>query len=393
MRAARLVAVKDLRLQIRRRTVLVLGLVAPLALTFALNLVFGGFGDDSDVPVTFDVGLVDLDGGAAADRFESVVTDLAEVGLLDVEALPGEAAARSAVNDGDVQAVWVVPEGFSDAVASGARTSLRVIADVDAPLARDVAEAVADRFAAEVGVATLAAAVAVETGAVAPAQAGEVTEAAASTEPLVAVVEAETGLGGLDVTTTLTAAITLFFAFYAAGLPLLSVLEERSTGTLARLLVAPIPAASIIVGKVAVAIVLGFSSMATMAVASTVLMGASWGPSAGVALLLFAAVVAVTGIMVAAGATVRTPEQAGNVQSIVAVVLAIAGGTFTPFGSRGSEAVAVVRRLTPNGWFIDGLTALVDDGVGAALPAVGVLLVMGLATGSVGLALARGSLR
>ena len=41
-RAARLIVAKDLRTQLPNRTVLILGFVAPSALAFILNTVFGG---------------------------------------------------------------------------------------------------------------------------------------------------------------------------------------------------------------------------------------------------------------------------------------------------------------------------------------------------------------
>src|SRR5687767_77332 len=100
--------VKDLRIQLRNRSVVILGFVAPLTLAFLLNLVFGGT-DEPDAPVTFDVGVVDLDGGPVATQFVRLLDGIAASGLFDLRHLPDELAARAAVDDGDLSAVWVIP--------------------------------------------------------------------------------------------------------------------------------------------------------------------------------------------------------------------------------------------------------------------------------------------
>ncbi|HYD09947.1 MAG TPA: ABC transporter permease, partial [Acidimicrobiales bacterium] len=193
------------------------------------------------------------------------------------------------------------------------------------------------------------------------------------------------------VAASLTAGMALFFVFFAAGMPLVSTLDERSRGTLARILAAPVPAMSVAAGKAAAAIVLGIVSIGSLAVASTLLLGADWGPPLGVALLVSAAVISATGIMAVAGVAARTTEQAGNAQGIVAVVLALLGGGFAPVnGSAGGfEPVA---RFTPHGRFLGGLEAL-QDGVAAALPSVAALLAMGVVTGAIGLAIAGRTVR
>lgn len=392
MGATWLVAANTIRLQVRNRSVLVLGFAAPLALAFVLNLVFGGI-DDPDTPVTFDVGVVDEDGGAEAERFLAVVDDIAGSGLLDLTTYDDEAAGREAVDNGDTGAVWVVPEGFTGAVGSGGEAEITVVGDVDSPTTTSVARAIAERYATGVTTASLAALVAVDTGAVPPDQVGAVAEEAATTAPLARLATDDAGSRQLDVTTQLTAGLALFFVFFTAGMPLLGILEERGQGTLARLLVAPVPAASIVAGKILAAVLLGVVSLVSLMVASTVLMGAEWGSPVGAFLLATAAVIAATGIMGVAAAFARTAEQAGSAQAIVAVVLGILGGTFVPIEGSESGLLAVLQRLTPNGWFIDGLESLVHEGLTAALPAAGVLVATGVVTGAIGLRLSASVLR
>jgi ABC-2 type transport system permease protein len=73
----------------------------------------------------------------------------------------------------------------------------------------------------------------------------------------------------------------------------------------------------------------------------------------------------------------------------VAITLAILGGSFTPV-SQAPEAMATLALFTPHGWFLRGLGDMQGGGgIAAALPAVGVLLGIGLVTGAIGLLRAR----
>lgn len=392
MRSAWLIAAKELRTQLRRGTIFVLGFVAPLALAFVMNLVFGGLGDP-DAPVTFDVAVLDQDGGEDAAAFVSVVHDIAASGVLDVTTFDDEDAARAAVDDGDVGALWIVPDGFSAAVRSGGASEITVVGDVDSPNATSVARSIAERYATGVGTSTLAAMVALETGVVDPAGTGAVAEEVAARPAAAVLVAGNTESQLLDTTTTLMAGMALFFVFFTAGLPILGVLEERSQGTLGRLLAAPVPSWTIVAGKTIAAITLGTVSLAALMVASTVLMGADWGPPAGALLLAVAAVVAAVGVMSVGGSMARTTEQAGNAQGIVAVVLAILGGAFVPIPGSDSGILATLQKLTPHGWFFDGVAELQHEGLAAALPAIAVLATMGVVTLALGLWLARWALR
>jgi len=66
------------------------------------------------------------------------------------------------------------------------------------------------------------------------------------------------------------------------------------------------------------------------------------------------------------------------------------GGTFAP-SSQAPEALATLSLLTPHGWFLRGLGDMQGTGSTAAdcLPAVAVLLTMGIVTGGLGMLRAR----
>ena len=53
-------------------------------------------------------------------------------------------------------------------------------------------------------------------------------------------------------------------------------------------------------------------------------------------------------------ATATSPDGAGNLGAIIAVILGMLGGTFFPIG-QGNDLLARLSYLTPHAWFMRGL--------------------------------------
>ncbi len=130
--------------------------------------------------------------------------------------------------------------------------------------------------------------------------------------------------------------------------------------------------------------------MAVLVVATTVLIKADWGPPLGVALMVVAGILAAIGISTFVVSFFHTAEAAGAASSAVAITLSILGGTFAPTAT-APDLMARVALLTPHAWFLRGLGEMAGPGgsVADCLPAVGVLLLMGLVPGVIGVARSR----
>jgi ABC-2 type transport system permease protein len=384
VRAAWLIFGKDLRARLRDRSALLIGIVVPLALAFIFNVIFSGVSGDSEV---IKLGVVNADHGSASQAFtQQVLPAVNRSGLIGIRTEPGAGRARALAADGTLDAVIVIPAGFSARVAAGQPASMQVIGNVDASIATEVARSIAEAYAAELNRVRLSVApvLAGPGGSSASPQALAAQAATAATPVAVSDVSAQTRQ--LDNKSFFAAGMAVFFLFFTVQFGVTSLLEERSDGTLARLLAAPISRASILGGKLLTSFGLGVISMAVLAVATSLLFGADWGNPLGVAILIVAAIASALGIMSLIASVARNAEQAANWQSVVSVVLGLLGGTFFPV----SQAPGVLSTLTfaaPQAWFLRGLGDL--RGGSLSVIWVPVLAMLGFAVVTGGLALFR----
>ena len=376
MSAALTILGKDLRLRLRDRSLLMYAIVIPLGLTMLFSLLFP---DEQDLHLT---AAAVTDGGEVADGFvDGVLPALVDEGLLTLAEVDDADDARSRVTDGELDVAWILPEGFSAAVGAGEAAEIEVLVAAGRTLAGEIAVGVAEAFGTRVEEVTLAVGVDVaRTGAPTPERVESLAVAAESAPDPITVEELVAGEEQrLDAISYTAAGMAAFFVFFVVSSGVLARLEESQLGTWERLLSTPIRPGSIELGKALGSLVVGVGSMAVLATGSTLVLGADWGPVAGVALLVVSLILAAMGILALVGVFAHTAEQAENFQSIVAVVLGVLGGSFFPIPGEGM-LVEVATAVSPHGWFLQGIGDLVATGrVSAALPAAGALLAIAVA--------------
>ena len=387
MRAALLIAAKDLRTRVRNRTALIVAVIAPFGLAAILGTVIPTGADE--IEFSFVVADVDASEVSAA-LADGPLAAVAEAGIATVSEAADADAARAAIDEGDADVAFILPAGFGTAVLGGQSATIELVADGDEGFAASIGQSLADAFVAELDAVRISVATALS-AADGPPPAGEAERlaqlavTAGSEPPPIRIEDATIELAQIDPQTYFPAAMAIFFLFFTAQFGPLSLLQERANGTLARLLAAPIQPGAIVLGKALGSFVLGVVATFVLVIASTFVLGAQWGDPVGVALLVIAAVVAATGITAMITALARTEAQADGWNSIVAVTLAILGGTFIPL-SQAPELLGRLRYLTPHGWFMSGLDELGAPSAGAeavVVPVV-VLVGIGLVTGAVG---------
>ncbi len=391
MSAAAQIAVKDLKLRVRDRSAFIFGIVAPLVLAFVFNLVFGSVFDATGLGLEY--GMVDLDRSEISQRFGAVLEEVEADGVLTIENYANEASAERAIEDDEIDAYYLIEDGFGEGVVTVASPTIRVVGDIAAPTSTQIAASIAQQFSIGVEATQLAI---TTTAIVTSSQITPQFVSSLSSDPSSAAFsyqleDVSAATKQLDGTTYFSAAMAIFFLFFTVQFGVLGLLEEERDGTLARLKAAPIGRLSVVGGKAILAFLLGVISMTTLVVATSVpfLLNADWGAPFGVALLVVAGVLSAVGIMGLVASAAKTPEGAGNMGAIIAVVLGMLGGVFFPLG-QGDDLLSKLTFLTPHAWFMRGLADLADAAPWtAALPATGALLVFAGVTGSIGLVLLR----
>jgi len=344
IQALRTITAKDLRLRLRDKSFFLLGILTPFALAFVLNLVFG---DLSEGELEVTMGVVDADGSPISDQLAGNLFGLDGIGGIEVTALDPRADPEAALDERTLDAVVVIPAGFGAGVMSAQAPELILLENPDRPVQASVVESIVDGVTTDIERTRLLAAAGGQLG-VEPGGTPPATDVAFSQE--------WPGGQALDVTSRLMAGMAIMFVFFTVGFGVTTLLEEKENGTLARLLAAPIPRDAILGAKALVSYTLGVLATMILFITATVLMGAEWGSWLGVlALVLTACLTAVAMMAIVAGLAKRA-EGAGAVQSIIAVGLALLGGSWFPVSGEG--VLGMLARVTPHFWFLEGLEDL-----------------------------------
>jgi ABC-2 type transport system permease protein len=395
---------KEILLLSKDRGTLAIMLLLPLLLgsVFAgINLQLSQISEEGNI--LFDVHLVNQDAGAFGEHLEAALN---EIDILNV--IPSDSASDSEdqVAKGEVAAVIIVPESLSEDIDSYTPTMIEVIVDPAAPESASIISGILNQATNEItiwgevqyGVRTILNESGVLEDAspeVQMAVAGQ-TLGAIMTQlnemrrsPAILVdsktLEGVTIEGGIEIFFAfLFPAFAVMFIFFIIGISARSLLIERETGTMRRMLAAPIPRGTVIAGKMLAFILLACLQIVILFAVGNLLFGMPLGesPLALVLLTLVTALVATAmGMLVAALS--KSSKQADNIGIILAFVLAAIGGAMPisriPFG-RVEGFIGSLSQITPHAHAIEGYYRVMTEnaGLGQVWFQIGILLVMGI---------------
>jgi ABC-2 type transport system permease protein len=369
-----LIAALGLRRSLRDRSILIQALVAPIVIALVVGAAFG-----SGFSLNVTIGIADADRSEISTQIAQGLVGSGGDGIA-FSAVGDPQSVEAAVESGSYDAVVVMPAGLGEAVLAGEAAQLDVVGAATDPLATSVAQAVAGGVAAELQTARVTA--------VAANQAGveDVTasiQKAVASPPAITVEQGEVD-GTFSVMAYFAPGMAMLFLFFIIGDGARSIVAERKQGTLPRILAAPVSPTSVLLGKTAQVMVVGVLSMTAVWLITWLGFGADWGDPLGVFVVIVAAVTAIAGISLLITGFARTENQADALTTIVALLFAVAGGTFF-LGATG--VLNTMRLFTPNGL---ALSAFVDlsaaqSGLAGVMPQVLLLLAIGIGTATAGL--------
>jgi ABC-2 type transport system permease protein len=397
MRSAWTIARKDLKQRLRDRSAYITGIVAPLGLALIFGFVLNPL---SGFKFNATYAVADLDGGPVSRVFiDNVLANAEGVKVIEVGTeAQAEALVNTEVNPlggpdttDTADAAIIFPVGFSDDVQSERPVTIRVVGNQSSETEVGIADALVEGYASEltsvrVAVATVESLVG--------SQVDRFTtglEVLQTPNP-VTLQDDTASTKQLDGVTFYAAGMAIFFLFFTVQSGITGLLEERRTGTLARLLSSPITRSSVLAGKLLSSFVVGLVSMVVLFVATTLAVDAEWGSPIGVALLTLAAIVSALGIVSLIAGFARSSEQAVAVGSMVGMILGFLGGTFFDVSQAGG-IIASLRFVSPHGWFMQGLADLQGGDLGVIVAPVLAMVAFGVVTGAIGVARLRRGLR
>ena len=367
-----LIAANGLRRSLRDRSILIQAVVAPILIAIVVGAAFGtGFS------LNVTVGIKDADG---SDISQQIAQGLTGAGGDGIAFSSVDTDPEAALDSGAYDAVIVLPAGLSEAVLSGEPAQLDVVGEATDPLAQSVAESVAAGVAANLQTARVTAVAATSAGVADPGAA--ITRAVTAAPPLT--VEQGEVTGTFSVMAYFAPGVAMLFLFFIIGNGARSIIEERREGTLPRILAGPVTPAAVLLGKTVGVLIVGIVSMTLVWLVTWLGFGAYWGDPIGVFLVIVSAVVAIAGISLLITGLARTENQADALTTIIALLFAVAGGTFF-YGASG--VLSNLRLFTPNG---QALAAFVNLAAAKAdvievLPQVLLLSGIGVGCAAIGL--------
>ena len=379
-----LIGIKDLKLVFRDRAALIFMLLAPFLLTIGMGFVTGRFSGGSsglsDIPVI----IVNQDNEQLGDALAEVFSSEELADLMEPTSLSDPEAARSLIAEDQASAAVIIPEGFTRSIIPAEGTAfdqnyiesepvkIEVYTNPSRPQTSGIIKAIVDEFVSRVEEGRTSG----MTSILQLAASGFITTENAETEarnifrdmdePETIAITLQTNTQGtesleFDILAYMAPGMALLFLMYTVSYGGRSILQERSQGTLPRLLISPTSNAQVLGGKVLGIFLTGVAQVGILILATTIFFGVKWGDPLGVAALILTTVLGATGWGMLITALARSPAQVASVGSAIMLIFGILGGSFIQLDQMPS-LLQTISKITPNAWGLDGFTTLALGG-------------------------------
>jgi ABC-2 type transport system permease protein len=386
------VGIKDLTVTVRDRGTLGILVAMPMLLIVILSSALGNLAANlGKTPVA----IVNLDEGRVGAQVTDGFFDDAQLTeLFLARRMTSPVGARALVANGDLAGALVVPSDFSRRLNTGRPSKLTLYSDPGRPIAGTVFRGVAETLSTRVSAASIAA----RTTAFYVAQLrvsdpgfvygviGKAVQSASDTSALSAVelVESTAARGKeLSQLAYYSGAMSVMFLMFGAMFGAFSLIRERETWTLPRMLMTPGTTWEILGGKMFGVFLIGAGQFAVL-YAFTSALGVKWGDLVAVGLIAVSTVMAATGLAVFIAAVARTVRAVSGVAQMLIQFMAAIGGSFFPV-SQFPSWLQPLHYASVNGWAIDGILAAMRGGNAVeVLPNVAALLCIAVAFFAVG---------
>jgi ABC-2 type transport system permease protein len=366
------IAIKELRLWSQAPGNWLTVFLLPLAFIGILGSVFS-----TGTPVV-TVFAVNDDTG---ERGAEIIDLLAKSSNLEFEMLASQAEADARVAKGDRMAAVVIPENFSEAVKTSAGGAILVIIDparkkdgglvsglVQSALIKSVVYAEIDRAlqglfknqtSSSVDNSLFQTFINAGLKAVVAKSVNEAVD-----NPLIKVettpLAQKSSAAEISILSSLSPGFALFFAFMLISHLANTVIDERETGTLRRLLATPVSRMLILIGKALPYFGIAVIQLVFILLICNLIFGMELGSDPlALAVIIVCAGLSVAGLGILVAALVKNSSQAAIGATLLSLALAAVSGCMMP-----QVKVEGLNLLTPHYWALEGIQNVIARGMG-----------------------------
>lgn len=351
------VAKKDWKKTVRDPAVLFMIILFPLVMTVAFGASFGAVGGTSSPAYT--VAVVDLGSPGNGTYYQQFSAALAATGVLKVQSYSTNASAQSALSQGKLQGILVLPASFDASVQSfkaypsdpgrWVNSTVQLYLDKASILSSQVVPSIVGQTfdAAILGVRTSAPAASVTIS-----------------NPSLVVAT------GATVFDSFAPGLFAFASIYLITMVAGSFTSDRESGMLNRIVVTPATSSDVMLGSAVSYLLIGLVQV-LLVLGSAYALG--FHPDTGAAWLLVGVVIATVFALCNVGfglitASIAKSASAATGVSFIFLLPQLFLGTFV--GSALGSAAQAAGRFVPAWYVTDALTSLFSRGASATSPAV-----------------------
>jgi ABC-2 type transport system permease protein len=389
-----LIAWKDFSIRFKDRKGFLTMILMPLLLTAilgaALNSVMGGDGGFSETTV----GLYLSDEDPLAKSFVEDV--LPEITFIKVKNVTSNQKLNEMLRDKKIDVGVSFPKQWSNNLNNGELKEVRILAKPDQQIKVSVIESVLQSFSdraktfsstSTIVMNDLTQSQAVATGKINMKEAGTkiMQEISKNGNNEITIKEKSVGKKFVSSMQYYAAGMAVMFLLFNVTLGAKSIIQERSTETLARLMITPTSNTSILIGKFLGTLMFAIIQLVIFFSATTLLFDVDWGENVLQVLAIgLSYSVAVSGLSMILAAVVSDIKTTDVISGVGIQIFAILGGSMLPI-YLFPDTLKTFASITPNKW---ALTSFLDIMSGTQwsnlyMP-IGVLFLMGITSLTVG---------
>lgn len=371
-----LIAWKDVKIRIRDIKGLMLLILMPIVLTAILGSALNGTinGDQRSMPKMV-LAVYDGDAGEVS---KPLVQDILQGESVrenvSVSSVSSEEEVKQLMQEGKADAGIVIPNHFSQDIRDGRLTHVEIVQNPDKQTISQIVDSMVASYTLRVSAVTVSVKaltkefetpVSTATPVKGQGQEYEQGQGAANLHQAIADLqlaadtpqtevmeqtEAGKSISGMQY---YAAAMAAMFLLFNATVGAKSILHERATETLARMMSTPTQGSSILTGKFLGTLLFSFLQFAVFMEITKLLFGVDWGAWQQTLVLGMVYAGAVSGLSMMIAAIVASEQAADIVTGIGIQILAILGGSMVPV-ALFPEFLRKIALITPNTWALQG---------------------------------------